>query len=422
MRAHRGAWSIAAMVAAGSLVLAGCTQAGPDDGLRVGQGEYRAVALADAVAADDVVAATWALGFAALRAAEADGDGSGAVVSPSSLVTALAMVAEGAVGDEAAPFDEALGAAGPRRTAAVAALQAALARYDGDPAVVQDDELPEVPMVHTAQRLVVDDDAEPQQEHLDRLVQGFDAGVAVADLGSSSSKKMLDAFVREHTGGLIERSALEPDPDAVAALQDAIVLAAAWQHPFVEAFTHDDEFTTAAGNVVQVPTMEGMHDVPAVEEDGWVAVRLSYTDDLAADLLLPPAAPYRPATSDAARGAALSRSLDTQSSEQVLVTLPRLDLTSRTDLMPLLTELGVADVSLSGIADTPVDLMQAAQQAVLRVDEAGTRAAAVTEVMAGEAAPVATREVRFDRPFLLVVRDVTTGWPLFLAFVADPTL
>ncbi|GEK16688.1 hypothetical protein CPE01_04210 [Cellulomonas persica] len=36
---------------------------------------------------------------------------------------------------------------------------------------------------------------------------------------------------------------------------------------------------------------------------------------------------------------ALSRSLDTQSSEQVLVTLPRLDLTSRTDLMPLLTEL-----------------------------------------------------------------------------------
>ncbi|CAM5779725.1 serpin family protein [Cellulomonas persica] len=66
--------------------------------------------------------------------------------------------------------------------------------------------------------------------------------------------------------------------------------------------------------------------------------------------------------------------------------------------------------------------MQAAQQAVLRVDEAGTRAAAVTEVMAGEAAPVATREVRFDRPFLLVVRDVTTGWPLFLASVADPTL
>ncbi len=420
MRLHGGTRSIGAAVAAGALVLAGCAQADPDDGLRVGQGEYRAVALADAGAADDVVAATWALGFAALRAAQDEGDGSGAVVSPSSLVTALAMVAQGAVGDEAVPFDDALGAVGTDRTDAVAALQGALARYDADPAVVRDDELPSVPMVHTAQRVVVDDDAVPQQAFLDRLVQTFDAGVAVADLGSSSSKKVLDAFVREHTGGLVDKSALEPDPDAVAALQDAIVLAAAWQQPFEKALTQDAAFTTASGAVAHVPTMQGMLSVPVVQEDGWVAVRLPYADDLAADLLLPPAESSIPAAADAARVAAVSRALDTQLPESVSVALPRLDLTSRTDLVPLLTELGLVGMPLTGVADVPVEVTQAAQQAVLRVDEAGTRAAAVTEVMVGEAAAMPLREIRFDRPFMLVVRDLTTGWPLFLAFVADP--
>lgn len=58
---------------------------------------------------------------------------------------------------------------------------------------------------------------------------------------------------------------------------------------------------------------------------------------------------------------------------------------------------------------------------MLRVDEEGTVAAAVTEIMAALSAvllpPV---EMTVNRPFALRIVDVETGWPLFHAVVNDP--
>ena len=409
----------------GVLALAGCgsPQAAPRAQALVGEGEQVAVALADATSADDVVAASWELGFLALRAGQ-DDDAGGAVVSPSSLVSALAMVTEGAVGDEGTPFDAALGASGEDRAAAVSALLTTLARYDGDPSAVGDDELPTTPVLHAAQRVVVDDDAVVRQSYLDRLVRGYGAGVAQADLGSSALHEVLDPWVHEHSGGLVPRSALQPDPRMRVALQDAVVLAAAWQQPFLQPMTEDRPFVTAAGERVDVPTMRGELQVATVQRDGWTAVRLPYADDLAADVLLPPSG-SDVATSPAAAGAGvvagLSAALDAAQPRSVLVDLPTVDLTSTTDLMPVLDGLGITGTALSGVVDGDVTVGQAVQQAVLQVDEDGTRAAAVTEIAMLESGPLVDLEVQFDRPFLFVVRDATTGWPVFLASVTDPS-
>ncbi|UJP39177.1 serpin family protein [Cellulomonas palmilytica] len=418
----RASWAV---VVVGVFALTACgSQAEPRAEVVMGEGEFVPVALADASAAGDVVAASWELGFLALRAGQ-DDEAGGVVVSPSSLVSALAMVAEGAVGEEAAPFDAALGASGDDRTDAVSALLAALARYEGDPATVQDDELPATPVLHTAQRVVLDDGAVPRQEYLDRLVRGYDAGVTVADLGSDALHDALDPWVKEHTGGLVPRSALSPDPGLDLVVQDAVVLAAAWEEPFAEMLTYDESFSTAAGRVVETPMMHADRSLAVVEHDGWTAVRLPYTDDLAADLLLPPAgsaAADAPAQADAALVASLSVALDEQERRLARIALPVLDLTTATDLMPLLTDLGIAGSALSGLVDESVVISQGAQQAVLQVDEEGTRAAAVTEIAAGAAAPPEPQlQVRFDRPFLFVARDGTTGWPVFLAAVTDPS-
>jgi len=114
----------------------------------------------------------------------------------------------------------------------------------------------------------------------------------------------------------------------------------------------------------------------------------------------------------------------------VMLTVPTLDLRSEIDLRPLLPELGLstlpgcaADADLSGIAGEPGDLCvgQAAQQAELKVDEAGTVAAAVTEIgVQVVSAPRVEAEYVFDRPFLFTVSHDDTGWPLFLAAVRDP--
>jgi serine protease inhibitor len=388
---------------------------------QIGAGGRASVPLGQ-TSADDVVAASWSLGMRALRS----GDGPGGVVSPSSLVGALAMLAEGASDGEAAPFDEALAARGQARTDAVNALLAELERYDGDPAVVAEDDLPVRPLVHTAQQVVLDDEVEPAQGFLDRLQQGFGAGVLVTDLGSQAGVDQLSDWVSEQTGGLVERSAIAPDPSTDAVVQDAIVLAAAWQRPFDPERTVPGDFQVPGTGPVTVDLMTGTAGFGIVASEGWQAARLPYTSDLVADVYLPPEgseAAADPSVADPAVLMGLSAQLDDAEQQPVGVTLPVLSMTSKTDLIGVLEQLGIAGQDLTAIrADgRPVVVTQAVQQAVLEVAEDGTKAAAVTEVAVGvTAVQQQPPQIRLDRPFLLVVTDVSTGWPLFIASVVDP--
>lgn len=417
--------------------LVACSGGAPSPTVLRGTGEHVMVPVAQAGGAAGVVDATWRAGFAAL---EAGGDEHGAVVSPASLVVTLAMLAEGASGTSAAALDDALGASGDERTAAVGALASALARFEGDPALVRAKRLPDLPMVHLADQVVVDDGVTPAPDYLARLAVGYDAGVLVTDLATEAGVRRLDAWVRENTGGLVEHSAIRPDPDLALVLQNAVALAAPWFSPFDAALTHDQAFTTADGRAVQVPMMRGTISARYAEADGWRGVRLAYTGTdgpgtLWADVLLPPEgspAADAPATADPAAVATVVAALDAAVEGEVVVAMPRLDLSVRVDLLPVLERLGLGgllDPGTAGLDGLLVDppgppfVSQAVQQAVLRVDETGTRAAAVTEIAgaAGAAPGEPPHEIVLDRPYLLAIEDGSTGWPLFLASVLDPS-
>ena len=238
----------------------------------------------------------------------------------------------------------------------------------------------------------------------------------------------LHAWVREHTGGLIEESAIKPHGLLRVVLQDAITLAARWETPFGPAV--DQPFTRADGGVVQVPTMSAMEvEYAHAEVDGWGGVRLPYTEALHADVLLPPIG-VDPADATPELLSELTAALDAAQPGPIHLTLPTLDLESKTDLHPLLPDLGLGTLpdcgghaDLSGIAGVPGDLCvaQAVQQALLKVDEAGTVAAAVTELgIHAVSAPRIEAAYLFDRPFLFTVSHDETGWPLFLAAIRDP--
>lgn len=402
-------------------------------GLQVGSGARVTVALDKATAVDPVVAATWRAGFAALAASDGP---RGAVVSPAGLVVALAMLGEGATGDSVAAFDDALGASGQARTDAVNALSAALARYEGDPAAVRAKDLPGTPVVHLANQLVADDAVTVAEPFLDTLVNGYGAGVLVTDLTSPSGMPALDAWVDRNSGGLIKKTAITPDPYLVLVLQNAIALAARWEAPFDPNDTIDRTFTLASGEQVQLPTMDRIGAFSYVERNGWRALRLPYTADLHADVILPPegsAAAKDPAAADPATVAELSAALDliTPAGFESEVALPKLDVTTKLDLRSTMTAIGLGRLLDAGTADLggllvdppgPPYLGQAWQQAVLKIDEQGTRAAAVTELGAeASSGRIGTpRQFLVDRPFLLAVGDGVTGWPLFLASVLDP--
>jgi serpin B len=149
-----------------------------------------------------------------------------------------------------------IGAAGPDRSDAINALTGTLQALDGDPGVVQDEELPQTPVVHRADRLVLDDSLIVKQPFVDALARSYDAPAETTDLSSDVGGAVLDAWVEEHTGGLVPQSAIVPGPELRLVLQDAIVLAARWESPFPAALTEPDRFTLPSGEVVSVDMMD----------------------------------------------------------------------------------------------------------------------------------------------------------------------
>nr|WP_279549915.1 serpin family protein [Leucobacter weissii] len=397
----------------------------------------RTVGLDDAGALDAVVAATGALGLTVLGAAPDEGN---AVVSPASLATALAMLGEGARGESLDELERALGASGEERRDAFAALQRSVLELDGDPFDATADELPERPILHLANNVVVHNGEgfEVLPEYLAALADGFDAGVQYADLTSDAGKAVLSEWVNEHTGGLIEESAIRTHADLRVVLQDAILFAARWQTPFDAGSSYRRPFTLPSGERVEVDTMhasggEGGVFAHAELGGGWVAVRLPYQEGAHSDLLLPPKG-TDPAAATPALLAEAAEQLDAAKPVPLALSLPKIDIEAETPLDLIesgaLEQAGVSAVvcgsgrsDLSGIAggSTRLCLDQAVQQAVLRVDEAGTVAAAATEVgistFSAQAAPAA---VHFDRPFLLTITHSESGWPLFQAAIRDP--
>ena len=417
----RGRAGLAGLVALGVLA-AGCG-GNPNATLLRGEGEARAVPVGAAKALPQVVAATGRLGVTTLANAPRE---SNTVVSPSSLAMALAMLTEGARGETLDALETMLGATGEQRRDAIAALRGALLAHDGDPAAATGDELPERPIVHLANQVVTDAEYQPSLLYLDALVDVFDAGLQTTDLSSQAGMNVLSDWIKQHTGGLIEKTAIEPNPDLRLVLQDVILLAARWQLPFDANGTAPRPFTLPDGSQVETETMAGMEDWSYAEVDGWRAVRLPYVEALHADVLLPPIG-VDPADVPADLLTRLSAALAAAQPSTVNLSLPTLDVGPDTlDLKPILPAIGAPVLcsdapDLSGIGPGELCVLQAAQQAVLQVDEEGTVAAAVTEIGVGEsAAPMPEHELAFDRPYLFTISHTETGWPLFLAAVRDP--
>lgn len=414
---------MAALTAGALLALAGCAlgDADPPTESRGSPTPFHQIALADAALAPAVVKASDALGLDVLAGTDPS---SNIVFSPASAVVALGMLAEGATNAGADELAELLGSSGDARSEAINALIGTLAPFEGDPASVDDEELPDSPLLHLANNIVLDDQATPDPSYLARLAKYYDAGVGVTDLSSEEGGQALDAWVREHTGGRIEESAIDPDPDLYLVLQNAVLLAARWQQEFDPNSTAQGEFTSATGQVQTADLMNDLQDLRYAEVDGWSAVELPYQEGFVARFVLPPVG-TDPASLDTTM-AALDTGLDAAAPSSVAITLPRFDIRSRIDLGAALGALGLTAIfdagsqSFEGIStDVPLYVGQAVQQATITVGEQGTIAAAVTEigVMAGSAPLTPEHTFVADRPFLMVVAEAATGWDLFQTVV-----
>nr|WP_315199323.1 serpin family protein [Actinomyces oris] len=355
-----------------------------------------------------------------------------AMASPLSLALVLAILADGATDASAQGYDALLGLSGQDRDRAWSAIQSSLNRYDGELKGFDPDKVPDKPLIHLANHVLIADkkDFKVKQAYLDAVLRWFSA--EIEQVGVDSMKENLDAWASRNTAGLIPNSGIKVTQDTRLVVQNALLFAAQWDSPFTAESTHQEDFTLAGGKTVKADLMHDTRSIPHATGEGWAAVRLHYASggdgrdsDLALDVVLPDAGTL-PGAMDAGTWAEASKALDKAETREVGLTLPKLDLASEPkELLDFLKEQGLKPDGLDKIAPE-LGLTQVVQQVRLILDEEGTVAAALSEA-AGEAMAAPgprTEPIKFtvDHPYVLRLRDLTSGTSLLEAAIMDPTV
>lgn len=335
------------------------------------------------------------MAFSMLRALYTSGENT--VLSPVSLNTALNMAAEGALGitkEELLAFTDDLASG----------------------------EIASANVLFVSERIALKPDYE--QALLDRCA-------AEAFAIDENIVENANRWISEKTGGMIENFMQAPPADTGLVLINAVAMDKEWRFPFDPERTSPEKFFTGDQSLT-VPMMRQTEDFLYCEKDGTQIVRLPYKDSALEMWIVLPEENGMPALLDALAEAGPEPFIQDAATREVILSLPKIDITDDNDLVGPLKALGVnaafaPEADFSAMSDTPMRVGSVRQKARITMDEESTKAAAVTQVvmLATALAPDSRPEpivMTVNRPYLLMIRDGETGALCFNAVVENPSL
>lgn len=343
------------------------------------------------------------------------------VVSPASLAMILAVLDLGADDALRDGLHRALGFerknAKDLKTAAadLAALRNAAQAVQGDTDVAE---------VLKVANAVFFDKASPLTADALGKVRGAGADAFVDDISSPDAIRRVNQWVSDRTKGLIRSILDQPMSNAGLIGLNALYFKDSWRTPFVAGNTGPAAFHRLDGSTINVALMNATGSYAVRTDDRFAAVDLPYAHDRFSLVLVTtkdkPASPADFAPVQAWLAG------DAFADERVALALPRFTLEGAESLLAVLDELGLANgrnspTALKGFSPAPQAISEILQKTFMRVDEAGTEAAAATAVVAKRSMQAAVPRIAFDKPFVFALRDRTTGLVLLSGYMGSPT-
>jgi serine protease inhibitor len=262
----------------------------------------------------------------------------------------------------------------------------------------------------------------------DTVSHYFDARVAGLDFDSPATVERINAWVDTATAGKITKVIDAIDGDLVMLLMNAIYFKGSWRSQFDPAQTRTAPFATERGSSYSASMMH--LDAPQLalaHLNGVQAVDLPYgRAAFTMTAILPPAGTDVDAfieTLDQSKWDAIIGALHNTKAD---LYLPKFRMAWEDTLNDDLKAMGMENAFCYGCANflrmSPVGdqlfISFVKQNTFVSVNEEGTEAAAVTTVGIGVTS--LPPSIRFDRPFVFVIRERLSGTILFMGKVAVP--
>lgn len=274
----------------------------------------------------------------------------------------------------------------------------------------------------------------PYQPFLQSNADYFKAGARALDFADDKAPDIINGWVKDATHDLIDKIVDKISPTTIMYLINAIYFKADWMTPFEKHETWEQDFQTPEG-IIKVDFMHRtapMQYFKGLEARG---VALPYHNEQFAYFAILPDDDIDPRTwlnkqDPAVLFSNISAMMAQKTNTTVTLGLPRYEVSFADSLINELETLGMgiafdgsaADFSRLNEARTKgLFISEVKHKTVIRVDEKGTEAAAVTSVAIDESANWADTELTFDRPFVYGIMDLKTNLPLFVGILEDPT-
>lgn len=336
------------------------------------------------------------------------------LVSPISAWLALSMTGQGAAGDTAQAFQSFFqGLEADEQRVLAAWMMQALAQQE---------------QLQMANSIWCDDGLTVQDSFLETTQQYYRAEVRTVDLQAAGAVKTINTWIADHTQQRILDMLQEIDRSAVMLLVNALALDAQWAEPFEPNATYEQPFYGADGAEQQLAYLHRRcEQAPYLQWPQGQGLVLPYQgDDLVMVVLKPAADSDCGHLLEQLSAAWMEQLLADSQTCTVQLALPKFEMNSQLNLNAICGAMGLeiafdpqrADFSsMADCSDGNLFIGQILQNCALKVDEAGTEAAAATVVeMRAEGAMLDEEEIielEFDRPFVYLVLERQTQIPLF---------
>lgn len=358
--------------------------------------------------------------FAVRLFQESEESGKSTLVSPFSVLCALSMTANGADGETLSQMEQTLGMP-------VSELNEYIHAYVNS--------LPqgEKRKLSAANSIWFKDDPGfiPNRNFLQTNADYYGADIYKSSFDNAALDD-INSWVNDNTDGMIDKILDKINPAAVMYLINALAFDAEWEEVYEEYQVQDDTFTKADKTEQSVKMMFATEHVYLQDENAQGFIKYYYGGEYAFAALLPD---ENVSVSDYVKslsGEKLSEIFANKQNTTVHTKIPTFKGDYSYEMSDILKEMGMANAFDAGTADFSklgkagenIFINRVLHKTHIEVDPKGTKASAVTalEMNCGSAAPPEVpepKEVYLDRPFVYMIIDTNTNFPIFMGTVTE---
>lgn len=257
----------------------------------------------------------------------------------------------------------------------------------------------------------------------------YDAQVASISFADKSTVNTINDWVSDNTDGMIDKAVDEISPETVMLLINTVLFDGAWEKEYEDINIYNENFTGYGGAVTDTEFLHSTENAYFEVKNG-SGFSKAYKDGYQFVAILPnEGVDIYEFISTLDISDAIDASV--HGSEKVICAIPKFEYDTQADLNQALMDMGLtrafssAEAELNGLGQTggnSLFISSIFQKAKITLNEHGTKAAAMTEVMvaATSAAPwYEPKKITLDRPFFYMIIDESTEIPLFIGVLAE---